>query len=70
MRALELSSVAKTFTMHLQGGLRLPVLRDVSFAVEPGQCVALTGPSGAGKSSILKLIYGNYRCDEGRILVS
>ncbi|HWK85388.1 MAG TPA: oligopeptide/dipeptide ABC transporter ATP-binding protein, partial [Caldimonas sp.] len=26
-------------------------------------------PSGAGKSSILKLIYGNYRCDEGQILV-
>lgn len=69
MIALELSGVAKTFTMHLQGGLRLPVLRDVSFCVEPGQCAALTGPSGTGKSSILKLIYGNYRCDEGQILV-
>jgi alpha-D-ribose 1-methylphosphonate 5-triphosphate synthase subunit PhnL len=69
MHALELSSVAKTFVMHLQGGLRLPVLRGVSFVVEPGQCVALTGPSGAGKSSILKLIYGNYRSDEGHILV-
>lgn len=70
MAALELKDVTKTFTMHLQGGLRLPVLRNVSFTVEPGQCVALTGPSGAGKSSILKLIYGNYRCDDGRILVS
>ncbi|MBS0247375.1 MAG: phosphonate C-P lyase system protein PhnL [Proteobacteria bacterium] len=69
MPALELKDVAKTFTMHLQGGLKLPVLRDVSFAAEPGQCVVLTGPSGAGKSSILKLIYGNYRCDEGAILV-
>ena len=27
MRPLELSGVAKTFTMHLQGGVRLPVLR-------------------------------------------
>ena len=70
MPALELSDVAKTFTMHLQGGLRLPVLRAVSFAAEPGQCIALTGPSGAGKSSILKLIYGNYKCDAGHILVS
>lgn len=70
MTALELSAVTKTFTMHLQGGLRLPVLRDVGFTVAPGQCVALTGPSGAGKSSILKLIYGNYRCDAGRILVA
>jgi alpha-D-ribose 1-methylphosphonate 5-triphosphate synthase subunit PhnL len=69
MHALELSGVAKTFTMHLQGGLRLPVLRDVNFSVAPGECVALTGPSGAGKSSILKIIYGNYRCDEGHIFV-
>lgn len=69
MAALELSAVAKTFTMHLQGGLRLPVLRGVSFSAEPGQCIALTGPSGAGKSSILKLIYGNYRCDRGQILI-
>ena len=69
MPPLELSGVAKTFTVHLQDGLRLPVLRDLGFAAAPGQCVALTGPSGAGKSSILKLIYGNYRCDEGSILV-
>jgi len=69
LHALELSAVTKTFTMHLQGGLRLPVLRDVGFTVASGQCVALTGPSGTGKSSVLKLIYGNYRCDEGRILV-
>lgn len=70
MPALELTDVAKTFVMHLQGGLRLPVLRDVNFVAEPGQCIALTGPSGAGKSSILKLIYGNYKCDAGHILVS
>ena len=70
MTALALSDVTKTFTMHLQGGLRLPVLRGVSFSAEPGQCIALTGPSGAGKSSILKLIFGNYRCDAGQILVS
>jgi alpha-D-ribose 1-methylphosphonate 5-triphosphate synthase subunit PhnL len=67
MSVLELTAVAKTFTMHLQGGLRLPVLRDVAFGAEAGQCVALTGPSGVGKSSILKLIFGNYRCDSGNI---
>jgi len=69
MQPLELSGVAKTFTVHLQGGLRLPVLHDLAFAARAGECVVLTGPSGAGKSSILKLIYGNYRCDEGAILV-
>ena len=70
MNALTLTDVTKTFTMHLQGGLRLPVLRNVTFAAAPGQCLVLTGPSGAGKSSVLKLIYGNYRCDHGHILVS
>lgn len=69
MASLELAGVAKTFTMHLQGGLLLPVLRNLEFAVAPEQCVALAGPSGIGKSSILKLIFGNYHCDEGSILV-
>ncbi|MFH0295934.1 phosphonate C-P lyase system protein PhnL [Bradyrhizobium sp. 31Argb] len=64
---IEISNAAKTFTMHLQGGAELPVVSNVSFHVEPGECVVLSGPSGAGKSSILKMIFGNYRCDTGRI---
>ena len=67
--ALELSGVGKTFTMHLQGGVRLSVVSDVSFTAEPGECVVLAGPSGAGKSSILKMIFGSYRCDRGHIIV-
>jgi alpha-D-ribose 1-methylphosphonate 5-triphosphate synthase subunit PhnL len=66
---IRLEGVGKTFTMHLQGGKRLPVVAGVQFDVAPGECVVLGGPSGAGKSSILKMIYGNYRCDNGRILV-
>jgi alpha-D-ribose 1-methylphosphonate 5-triphosphate synthase subunit PhnL len=66
---LELNGVAKSFTMHLQYGVRLPVVTGVAFSVAPGECVALAGPSGAGKSSVLKMIYGNYRCDAGQILV-
>jgi alpha-D-ribose 1-methylphosphonate 5-triphosphate synthase subunit PhnL len=69
MTMLTLSNVAKSFTMHLQGGVRLPVVRDVSFSVRGGQCIVLGGPSGVGKSSILKMIFGNYRCDGGEILL-
>src|SRR5882672_605509 len=69
MPALTLDGVTKTFTMHLQGGIRLPVVSGVSFAVNAGACAVLGGPSGIGKSSILKMIFGNYRCDAGRILV-
>ncbi len=64
---IDISNAEKTFTMHLQGGVQLAVVRGVSFQVQPGECVVLSGPSGAGKSSILKMIFGNYRCDGGRI---
>jgi len=66
---VDLESVSKTFTLHLREGTRLEVVSDVSFAVHPGECVVLGGPSGAGKSSLLKMIYGNYRCDAGAIRV-
>jgi alpha-D-ribose 1-methylphosphonate 5-triphosphate synthase subunit PhnL len=64
---IDIADANKTFTMHLQGGIELPVVRGVTFQVNPGECVVLSGPSGAGKSSILKMIFGNYRCDSGRI---
>jgi alpha-D-ribose 1-methylphosphonate 5-triphosphate synthase subunit PhnL len=67
--AIEVAGLEKTFTMHMQGGVRLPVVSGVTFAVRPGECVVLAGPSGAGKSSILRMIYGGYRCDRGHILV-
>ncbi|BAM88352.1 putative phosphonate ABC transporter ATP-binding component [Bradyrhizobium oligotrophicum S58] len=66
---IDIENAEKTFTMHLQGGISLPVVRGVSFQVKAGECVVLSGPSGAGKSSILKMIFGNYRCDGGRINV-
>ena len=64
---IDIADAKKTFTMHLQGGIELPVVSGVTFQVNPGECVVLSGPSGAGKSSILKMIFGNYRCDSGRI---
>ena len=66
---LELAAVSKTFRMHLQGGICLPVVCDVAFDVKAGECAVLAGPSGAGKSSILKMIFGTYRCDSGSIVV-
>ena len=66
---LELAAVSKTFRMHLQGGIRLPVVSGVAFDVKAGECAVLAGPSGAGKSSILKMIFGTYRCDSGSIVV-
>ena len=47
----------------------VPALHDISFAVSPGQTVALVGPSGAGKSTILNLIPRFYDPDRGRVTV-
>ncbi|KQY13793.1 phosphonate C-P lyase system protein PhnL [Rhizobium sp. Root482] len=66
---LVVSEVAKSFTMHLRDGIRLPVVSGVSFSVRKGECVVLGGPSGVGKSSILKMLYGNYAVDAGQILI-
>ncbi|MBV2144546.1 phosphonate C-P lyase system protein PhnL [Falsochrobactrum sp. TDYN1] len=66
---LAVSDVAKTFTMHLQGGIELPVVHGVSFELRSGECAVLGGPSGAGKSSILKMVYGNYAVNVGSITV-
>ncbi|HYB42874.1 MAG TPA: phosphonate C-P lyase system protein PhnL [Candidatus Methylomirabilis sp.] len=67
--AIEVRDLEKTFTLHVQGGVRLPVLRRVSLAVCPGECVVLTDPSGSGKSTLLRAVYGNYVAQAGRILV-
>ena len=66
---LRTRGLAKTFTLHLRGGLRMPVLRDIDLTVSAGECVVLTGPSGTGKSTLMRSLYGNYRADAGQILI-
>jgi ABC-type bacteriocin/lantibiotic exporter with double-glycine peptidase domain len=44
---------------------RKPVLEDVSLELAPGRVVGLVGPNGSGKSTIVNLIVGFYRPDEG-----
>lgn len=46
-----------------------PVLKDISFTVEPGQTVALVGHTGSGKSSIINLLMRFYEFQQGQILV-
>lgn len=66
---LRTDALAKTFTLHLQGGVRIPVLSGVGLEVHAGECVVLSGPSGVGKSTLMRSLYGNYRTETGHILV-
>ncbi len=66
---LRASGLDKSFTLHLQGGVRFEVLRGLDLDVHGGECVALSGPSGAGKSTLMRSLYGTYRADGGRVLV-
>lgn len=65
--AIDVKGVHKSFVLHLQGGVRIPVLQGFDLAVASGESVALTGPSGAGKSTVLRLLYGNYAAERGRL---
>jgi len=47
-----------------------PLIRDLSFSVEPGQTVAIVGPTGAGKTTLVNLIMRFYELNGGRILLN
>ncbi len=46
-----------------------PLIKDLSFRVEPGQTVAIVGPTGAGKTTLVNLIMRFYELSSGRILI-
>jgi ATP-binding cassette, subfamily C, bacterial len=48
---------AQAATLYLPG-LARPILREINFAIAPGESLGIIGPSGAGKSTLARLITG------------
>lgn len=47
----------------------VPILKNVSFHVNPGETYAIVGPTGAGKSTIINLISRFYNLDSGELFI-
>ncbi len=58
----ELRNVSKYFT-------RVVANKDISFSIQRGEVLALLGENGAGKSTVMKILYGLYKADEGQIFM-
>ncbi len=66
MAFLQITSLAKAYRGH---GRALPVLRGLDLTVEAGEMVAVVGASGVGKSTLLHVVGGLDRADEGAVRV-
>jgi len=64
MSVLAVSDLTKR---HRRGGKTIAAVDGVSFAIEPGETLALAGPSGSGKSTIARLVLRLIEPDAGTI---
>ena len=63
---IEAKNVSKVY--HA-GKVEVPALREVSFAVPPGEFVSIVGPSGSGKSTLFYILGGLTRATSGSVLI-
>lgn len=66
---IHVEQLSKTFTLHNQGGIQLPILNKIDLKIFAGQCTVLHGESGSGKSTLLRSLYANYLPSSGSIYV-
>jgi lipoprotein-releasing system ATP-binding protein len=67
MSFLEARGIVKTYVV---GGTTLTVLRDLDLTVEAGEMVAIMGASGVGKSTLLHILGGLDRADQGAVTLA
>lgn len=55
--------------VYRSGRIEVPAVHGVSFAVQPGEFVAVVGPSGSGKSTLFYLLGGLARATSGKVVI-
>ena len=63
---LRCQSLSRTYQ---SAGRALPVLKDITFSLEPGGFLAILGPSGSGKTTLLGLLAGLDRPTSGQVFL-
>ncbi len=63
-------SIQNIFKSYRRDSLEIPVLNDISLAVEEGEFFGLMGPSGSGKTTLLNLIAGIDKPNSGKVVVA
>ncbi|HIR85129.1 MAG TPA: ABC transporter ATP-binding protein [Candidatus Galloscillospira excrementavium] len=66
MSYISLDHVVKRYQM---GEVVITAVSGISFEIEKGEFCVIVGPSGAGKTTVLNILGGMDKCDEGTILV-
>ena len=64
---LKLDRVARDYAAA-EDGVLLPVLREVTLEIHPGESVAIVGPSGSGKSTLLNIMGTLDRPTKGEVV--
>jgi len=69
-KAIECRQLSKVFSKGWFGrGSGVPVLRDISLSISPGEIVGLVGPNGAGKTTLMNLITGLLLPSKGTVAI-
>jgi len=68
--ASEFQRIGRWFGLNTKPSEEHWVLKNINFAIEPGEAIGIVGQNGAGKSTLLKMITGTLQPTEGRVQVN